>query len=63
MSATPSVEIASTYTRKELAEKLKEWMEKNQGKPSDYKDQPEQRDRWYRDAGLIYDFISDHFPA
>lgn len=52
----------SAYSRKDLAVKLREWMEKNSGKPSDYKDQPEQRDRWYRDAGLIYDFICDHFP-
>ena len=25
--------------------------------------EPDQRDKWYRDYGMIYHFISDQFPA
>ena len=49
------------YSRAELADKLKDWMiELWVDSPKNL--DPEQRDQWHRDNGLIYHFICDHFP-
>lgn len=50
------------YSRAELADKLKDWMIELWGDLPKNLD-PEQRDQWHRDNGLIYHFICDHFPA
>lgn len=52
----------ATYSRAELADKLKDWMIELWGDSPKNLD-PEQRDQWHRDNGLIYHFICDHFPA
>ena len=50
------------YSRAELADKLKDWMIELWGdSPKNF--EPEQRDQWHRDNGMIYHFICDHFPA
>lgn len=50
------------YSRTQLADKLKDWMIELWGDLPKNLD-PEQRDQWHRDNGLIYHFICDHFPA
>jgi hypothetical protein len=50
-----------SYSRAEIADKLKDWMIELWGDPPKNLD-PEQRDQWHRDNGLIYHFICDHFP-
>lgn len=49
------------YSRAELADKLKDWMIELWGDSPKNLD-PEQRDQWHRENGLIYHFICDHFP-
>jgi hypothetical protein len=49
------------YSRAELADKLKDWMIELWG-DSPKNLEPEQRDQWHRDNGMIYHFICDHFP-
>lgn len=54
--------LKQTYSRQELTDKLNDWMVELWGyDPKDLP--PEQRDQWYRDNGLIYLFICDHFPV
>lgn len=38
---------------------LRKWMVKEFGPPSSLNEM--QRDQWYRDNGLIYHFLRDHF--
>jgi len=58
-TALPPLRVA--YSREEIAAKLKDWMIELWGDIPKNLD-PEQRDKWYRDNGLIYHFICDHFP-
>ncbi|CAB4158632.1 hypothetical protein UFOVP736_65 [uncultured Caudovirales phage] len=51
-----------SYSRAELADKLKDWMIDLWGN-SPKNLPPEDRDQWHRDNGLIYHFICDHFPT
>ena len=44
-----------------MAGKLTAWMIELWGDSPKNLD-PEQRDQWHRDNGLIYHFICDHFP-
>lgn len=53
--------VRVAYSRAELADKLKDWMIELWGDSPKNLD-PEQRDQWHRDNGLIYHFICDHFP-
>ena len=50
------------YSREELASKMAEWMVRSFGHPMDYITEPDVRDKWLRDNGLIYQFICAHFP-
>ena len=51
------------YSREEMEAKLREWMVKEFGHPRDYITDSDQRNAWYRDNGLLYHFICDHFPS
>ena len=51
------------YSLAEMEMLLKAWMVNEFGHPRDYITDPDQKDKWYRDYGLIYHFIRDHFPA
>ncbi len=55
--------IRATYSRKEIALKMRAWMSVEFGEPGDYINEPDQREKWYRDYGMLYHFICDHFPA
>ena len=59
LTACSALRVA--YSRAELADKLKDWMIELWGDSPKNLD-PEQRDQWHRDNGLIYHFICDHFP-
>jgi hypothetical protein len=61
-SAAACSPLRVAYSRAELADKLKDWMIELWGDSPKNLD-PEQRDQWHRDNGLIYHFICDHFPA
>jgi hypothetical protein len=61
-SAADCSPLRVAYSRAELAVKLKDWMIELWGDSPKNLD-PEQRDQWHRDNGLIYHFICDHFPA
>jgi hypothetical protein len=52
-----------SYSLAEIEERLKKWMVDEFGHPRDYLTEPEQKDKWYRDYGLIYHFMRDQFPA
>ena len=51
------------YALAEMEMLLKAWMVNEFGHPRDYITDPDQKDKWYRDYGLLYHFIRDHFPA
>ena len=51
-----------TFSREEIALKMRAWMSAEFGEPGDYIDEPAQREKWYRDYGMLYHFICDHFP-
>ena len=51
-----------SYSLAEIEERLKKWMVDEFGHPRDYLTEPEQKDKWYRDYGLIYHFMRDQFP-
>ena len=54
--------LRTAYSRKELSEALNKWMIDRWGEsPANLS--PCHRDRYYRDNGLIYHFIADHFPT
>lgn len=59
--ATVCSPLRVAYSRAELADKLKDWMIELWGDSPKNLD-PEQRNKWHRDNGLIYHFICDHFP-
>ncbi len=59
--ATACSPFRVAYSRAELADKLKDWMIELWG-DSPKNLEPEQRDQWHRDNGMIYHFICDHFP-
>ncbi len=48
-------------SKDEIVQKMKDWMVLHFGSPSDYANEPDQRDKWYRDYGLLYHFICDNF--
>jgi hypothetical protein len=51
----------TAYTREELIDLIAAWMLAEFGNPREL--EPEQRDQWYRDNGLIAAFIRDtHQP-
>ena len=54
--------LRTSYSRQELADKLKDWLIELWGDNPKNLD-PEQRDQWHRDNGMIYHFICDHFPT
>ena len=54
--------LRTAYSRKELSEALNEWMVKQWGN-SPKNLPPCLQDKFYRDNGLIYHFIADHFPT
>ena len=60
MTRSPS---RAAYSREEMEAKLREWMVKEFGHPRDHISDPDQRNAWYRDNGLLYSFICDHFPS
>lgn len=62
LARTACSPLRVAYSRAELADKLKDWMIELWGDSPKNLD-PEQRDQWHRDNGLIYHFICDHFPA
>jgi hypothetical protein len=63
--------LRTAYSLKEISEKLNQWMIDLWAESSDdpYGGEipksltPEERDQFYRDNGLIYHFLSDHFPT
>lgn len=63
MSDTPESPLRVAYSRAELSDKLTIWMVKEFGHPRDHINDPDQRDAWYRNNGLIHQFICDHFPV
>lgn len=48
------------FTLEDMEAKLDEWMVKLWGKSPNTLE-PEQREQWHRDNGLIRHFIRDHF--
>lgn len=50
-----------SYSREELAEKMKDWMIETWGNPKDLKQ--DAQDRWMERNGMLYAFICDHFPV
>ena len=52
-----------SYSLEEIEARLKEWMIAEFGHPRDYLTEPEQKDKWYRDYGMIYHFLWSQFPA
>ena len=52
--------LRTSYSRQELADK--DWLIELWGDSPKNLD-PEQRDQWHRDNGMIYHFICDHFPT
>lgn len=52
--------IKTAYSLDELRVKLSNWMVAERGKPKDMTE--EKADNFYRDFGLIYHFLSEHFP-
>lgn len=53
-------EMKLTLSFREFEDRLRQWMIRESGLPSYYGGA--EKDRWYRDYGLIYHFISDQFP-
>jgi hypothetical protein len=51
------------YSREEITNKMNLWMVSQFGPLEDYKNEPEHRDKWLRDNGLLNRFIRDHFPS
>jgi hypothetical protein len=58
----PCDSLRASYSRAEMEFKLMEWMATEFGRPRDYNTEPEARQQWYRDFGMIYHFICDVFP-
>lgn len=58
----PQAEARVTYTRREMITLAQCWMVETQGSPRDYPSDPAIRDAWYRDLGLLIDFVTDQFP-
>lgn len=56
-------QIVSAYSRQEIERKLKDWMVEQFGHPLDYVKEPDMKEQWYRDFGMMYHFICDHFPV
>jgi hypothetical protein len=54
--------LRRAYSREELASAMAEWMVTSFGHPMDYITEPDVRDKWLRDNGLLYQFICAHFP-
>lgn len=62
MSANTDTEpLRTAYSRDELADRLDEWMVNMWGNTPNNLD-PDERNQWHRDNGLLYHFIRDHFP-
>lgn len=49
------------YSRQEITDEAKAWMILNYGMPKDL--DADARDRWHEKLGLLYDFLTDSFPA
>jgi len=60
LPAQAESEMKLTLSFKEFEDRLRQWMIRESGPPNIYTS--EGKDRWYRDYGLIYHFISDQFP-
>jgi len=60
-AGSPREPLRVSYSRQELAEKMKDWMIETWGRPKDLK--PDARDRWMERNGMLYAFICDHFPV
>jgi len=50
----------AAYTQEEILAELRAWMIAEIGAPMEK--EPEARDGWYRDYGLIAHFLMDKFP-
>ena len=62
--------LRTAYSLQEISEKLNEWMIDLWAESLDdpcgqipKSLTPEERDQFYRDNGLIKDFLADHFPT
>ena len=63
MNADQSPELLRrAYSREEITAKLNQWMIAEFGNPREIPNDMRAREWWYRDLGLIYHFICDHFP-
>jgi len=67
---TMSEPLRTAYSLKEIAEKLNQWMIDQWSQSSDdpcgqipTSLSQYERDQFYRDNGLIYHFLADHFPT
>lgn len=64
MAENPQQEPARcSYSLEEMKDFLSKWMIQEFGHPRDYIQDPEQKDKWYRDYGLIFHFLRDHYPS
>jgi hypothetical protein len=55
--------LRRAYSREELASAMAEWMMNTFGHPLNDINDSERLDRWYRDNGMLYQFICAHFPS
>jgi len=51
--------LRSSYSRQEIAEKMKDWMIEMWGHPMELNE--DSRDRWMERNGMLYAFICDNF--
>lgn len=52
-----------SYSLEEMKELLSKWMVQEFGNPRDDIKDLDQKDKWYRDYGLIFHFLRDHYPS
>jgi hypothetical protein len=52
-----------SYSRAEMDAKLKAWMIEQFGHPKEYRSEPDLKEQWYRDYGMMYHFICDNYPV
>jgi len=55
--------LRRAYSREELASAMAEWMVNTFGHPLNDINDTDRLDRWYRDNGMLYQFICAHFPS
>jgi hypothetical protein len=53
--------LRTAYSRDEIVEKMNQWMLLAIGNPMELPER--ERDKWYRDNGMIHAFLYTHFPA